>query len=65
MNVYLSHIDGFSDVDPNAISSKYATYMLANTGDNSEPIASLSSCRVHFRSYPKVGYFDTESQYFH
>ena len=41
---HLSHIDGFSDVDPNAISSKYSMYMLANTGDNSEPIA-RSSCR--------------------
>ena len=40
MNVsstYLSHIDGFSDIDPNAISSKYSMYMLANTGDNGEP----------------------------
>ena len=39
MNVsstYLSHIDGFSDVDPNTISSKYSMYLLANTGDNSE-----------------------------
>ena len=48
MNVsstYLSHIDGFSDVDPNVISSKYSMYMLANTGDNGEPIASPSSCR--------------------
>ena len=48
MNVsstYLSHIDGFSDVDPNAISSKYSMYLLANTGDNGEPIASPSSCR--------------------
>ena len=37
MNVsstYLSHIDGFSDVDPNAISSKYSMYMSANNGDN-------------------------------
>ena len=31
---YLSNIDGFSDVDPNAISSKYSMYMLANTDDN-------------------------------
>ena len=41
MNVsstYLSHIDGFSDVDPDAISSKYSMYMLANTGDNGETI---------------------------
>ena len=43
--MYLSPTDVFSDVDPNAISSKYSTYMLANTGDNSEPIASPSSCR--------------------
>ena len=46
MNVsstYLSHIDGFSDVDPNAISSKYSMYMLANTGDYGEPIPSPSS----------------------
>ena len=30
MNVsstYLGHIDGFSDVDPSAISSKYSMYM--------------------------------------
>ena len=48
MNVsstYLSHIDGFDDVDPNAISSKYSMYMIANTGDHGEPIASPSSCR--------------------
>ena len=54
MNVsstYLSHIDGFSDVDPNAISSKYS--MLANTGDNSEPIASPSSCRYISDPIPK------------
>ena len=45
MNVssaYLTHIDGFSDVDPNAISSRYSMYMLANTGDNGQPIASPS-----------------------
>ena len=43
MNVsstYLSHIDGFSDVDPNAISSKYSMYMLVNADDNGEPICS-------------------------
>ena len=37
MNVsstYLSHIDGFSEVDPNPIFSKYSMYILANTGDN-------------------------------
>ena len=42
MNVsstYLSHIDGFSDVDPYSVSSKYSMYMLANIGDNGEPIA--------------------------
>ena len=45
MNVsstYLSHIDGFSDVDPNAISSKHSIYMLANTGETGEPIVSPS-----------------------
>ena len=47
MNVsstYLSHINGFHDIDPNAISSKYSMYMLPYTGDNAEPIASPSSC---------------------
>ena len=44
-STYLSHIDGFSDVDPNAISLKYSMYILANTGDNGEPIASPSSCQ--------------------
>ena len=39
MNVYLSHIDGFSDIDPNPISSKYFMYMLANTGDNGVDIS--------------------------
>ena len=34
-SVYLSHIDGFRDVDP--ISSKYSMYMLTNNGDNGEP----------------------------
>ena len=56
MNVsstYLSHIDGFSDVDPNAISSNYSTYMLANTGDNGEPTACLSSCRYISDPIPK------------
>ena len=43
-SMYQSHIDGYSDVDPNAISSKYSIYVLANTGDNGEPIASPSSC---------------------
>ena len=31
-----SLIDGFNDIDSNAISSKYSIYMLANTGDNDE-----------------------------
>ena len=51
--MYLSHIDGFSDVDPNAISSKYSMYMLANTGNNGEPLASLSSCRYISDPIPK------------
>ena len=32
-SMYLSHIDGFSDVDHNAISSKYSMCVLANTSD--------------------------------
>ena len=41
MNVsstYLSDNDGFSDIDPNAISLQYSKYTLANTGDNGDPI---------------------------
>ena len=56
MNVsstYLSHIDGFSDVDPNAISLKYSMYMLANAGDNGECIASPSSSRYILDPIPK------------
>ena len=56
MNVsspYLSHIDGLSDVDPNAISSKYSMHLLANTGDNGEPIASHSSYRYISDPIPK------------
>ena len=56
MNVsstYLSHIDGFNDVDPNDISSKYSMYMLANTSDNGEPIASPSSSRYISDPIPK------------
>ena len=49
----LSHINGVSDVDPNAISSKYSMYMLANTGDNGESIASPSSCRYISDPIPK------------
>ena len=59
MNVsstYLSHIDGISDVDPNAISSKYSMYMLAN--DSGEHMAS-SSCR--YISDPEVGCLITGS----
>ena len=41
-STYLSYIDGFSDLDPNAISLKYSKYMLANTGDNGKPIAGPS-----------------------
>ena len=43
--MYLSHYDGFGDVDPNAISSKYPMYMLANIGDNGDAIASPPPCR--------------------
>ena len=46
-SMYLSHIDGFSDIDPNAISSKYFMYMLTNTGDISEPIANPSSVGIY------------------
>ena len=56
MNVsstYLSQISGFSDIDPNAISSKYSMYMLANTGDNGETIASPSSSRYISDPIPK------------
>ena len=35
-STYLSHIDDFSDVDHNAISSRYSMYMLAKTADNGE-----------------------------
>ena len=41
-STYLSHNDGFSDVDPNAISLKYSLYKIANTSDNGKPIASPS-----------------------
>ena len=50
---YLNHIDGFSDVDPNAISLKYSMYILANTGVNGEPIVSLSSCQYISDPIPK------------
>ena len=29
-STYVSHNDGFSDIDPNAISQKYSIYMIAN-----------------------------------
>ena len=38
-STYLSHIDGFSDVDLNVISLKYSMYTLANIGDNGDPKA--------------------------
>ena len=50
---YLSNIDGFSDVDPNGISSKHSKYILANTGKISEPIASPSSFRYISDPIPK------------
>ena len=56
MNVsstYLIHIDGFSDVDPNAISSKYSMYMLANTGEKGEPITNPSSWQYIWDPIPK------------
>ena len=33
-STYLSPIDGFSDVDPNVISSKHSMSMLVNTGND-------------------------------
>ena len=64
-STYLSHIDGFRDVDPNAISSKYSMYMLADTGDNDEPDANPSSCRYISDPNREVGCLHTESQHFH
>ena len=52
INVSKPH-DGIGDVDPNAISSKYSIYMLANTGDNGEPRASPSSFRYISDPIPK------------
>ena len=54
LSTYLSHIDSFNDVDPNAISSKYSMYMLANTSDNGEPKASPSSCQYISDPIPKL-----------
>ena len=67
MNVsstYLSHIDGFSDVDPNVLSSKYSMYMLAITGDDggSHNQFFLS---VYIKFHTEVGCLYTESQQFH
>ena len=31
LSPYLSHIDGFCDIDPNAIYLKYSMFSLANT----------------------------------
>ena len=58
-SIYLSHIDGFCDVDLNAISLKYSMYTLANTGDNGNPIAQPYSY------WYEVGCFYIESQHFH
>ena len=52
-SVYLSHIDGLSNIDPNAISSKYSMYMLANTGDSGDPIASPPFCWYMSDPIPK------------
>ena len=53
-STYLNHIDAPpSDVEHDATSSKYPMYMLANNGDNGEPIASPSSCRYISDSFPK------------
>ena len=40
--IWLSSHDGFSDEDPNAISSTYSMYTLANTADNGDFKASPS-----------------------
>ena len=47
MNIYpyLSHKDGFSDVDPHTISLKHSMYTLGNTGSNGDPIAIPHSCQ--------------------
>ena len=52
-STYLSHNNGFSDVDTNAISSKYSMYMLANSGENGSPIASPSYCQYTSDPIPK------------
>ena len=45
VSYYQSPNDGFSDVDPNALSSKYSSYMFTNDVINDDPIASPSSRR--------------------
>ena len=52
-STYLNHIDGFSDVDLNAISSKYSMNALANTEDNGDPITRPSSSWYMSDSIPK------------
>ena len=59
-SMYLRHIDGFRDVDPSAISSKYSMYMLTNNGDIGEPKALPFS---YIRSHLEVGCLHTDSQY--
>ena len=53
MNVsspYVSHIDGFCDVNPNAISSKYSMYMLANTADQKPILLLVGMYQIQSRS---------------
>ena len=56
-STYLSHIDGFSDVELKAISLKSSMYTLANTRDNGDPIARFSSCWYMSGSIPKYVVF--------
>ena len=44
-STYLNYNDGFNKVDANDISLKNSMYMLANTGNNGDPTASLSCHR--------------------
>ena len=50
--IYVPKPQCSSDVDPNAISSKYSIYTLANTGNNGDPITS-PSCRYILNSILK------------
>ena len=52
-STYLSYNDSFSDVDPNAFSSKYSMYKLSNTGDKDDPIASPPFCCYMSDPIPK------------